>query len=103
MTNHNIVLRISWLRKHNPQINWKQEIFTIECECMLNSKPRHQLNIIKDERISWKSQPKKIIIFNLNLRHQKHGSTTIDTDQCLSDQEISSQENHISPDIFHKY
>ena len=78
MANYNIVLRILWLRKYNPQINWKREILTIEYECVLNLKPYHQLNTVRDKRISWKSQSKKVTIFNLNLGHQKYGFTAID-------------------------
>ena len=55
IVNYNIILGISWLKKYNPQINWKRETLTMEYECILDSKSYYQLNIVKDKRISWKT------------------------------------------------
>ena len=41
MANHNIVLEISWLKKHNSQINQKREILTMEYKCILDSESRY--------------------------------------------------------------
>ena len=41
MTSYDIILGILWLRKYNLQINWKQEIFIMECEYVFNSKPHY--------------------------------------------------------------
>ena len=44
---------------------------------MFDSEPHYQLNIVKDEERSWKSQPKKIIIFNSTTEHQNYESIVI--------------------------
>ena len=41
----------------------------MEYKYVLDSEPRYQLNIIKDKKISWKTQLKNIIIFNLRNGH----------------------------------
>ena len=69
IANYNIILRILWLKKCDPQINWKQKILIMEYEYIFNSEPHHQLNMIRDERRSRKIQLKKVTIFNLNQEH----------------------------------
>ena len=32
--NHNIILRILWLRKHNPDIYWNNNIINFWCNCI---------------------------------------------------------------------
>ena len=41
MANYNIMLRTLWLKKYNPQINWKQEKLTLEYKYMLNLESYH--------------------------------------------------------------
>ena len=61
-------------------------MFTMECKYVLDSESRYQLNTIKDKRMSWKTQPKNMIIFNPRNGYLNKRSITIDTSQSLLDQ-----------------
>ena len=49
----------------------------MEYKCILDSEPHHQLNTIKDKRMSWKIQSKNIIIFNPKIEHLNRKFTAI--------------------------
>jgi len=41
ISNHNVVLGIPWLRKHNPTINWdRKELEFLRCNCVKNERPQ---------------------------------------------------------------
>ena len=68
-------------------------------EYVFDSGPRHQLNMIKDKKMSYKTQLKKVIIFNLKIGRLNKRSTATDISQNPLDQQVSSQKIYISPDI----
>ena len=40
---HEVVLKDSWLKKHNSSINWETRILTFErCDCVIDIMPEHQ-------------------------------------------------------------
>ena len=61
---YNIISGILWLKKHNPQINWKREKFIIKYKCVFDLESRHQSNVVKDKKRNLSTEPKKVVIFN---------------------------------------
>ena len=53
-------------------------MFTIKCKYILNLESRYQLNMIKDKRISWKTQSKNVTIFNLKTEYSNKRFIVID-------------------------
>jgi hypothetical protein len=52
LATHDIILGLPWLRKHNPQIDWKKKMFLFEC-CgtdATTSQPTHRRHTMVDER-----------------------------------------------------
>ena len=53
MITHEVVLRMSWLRKHNSEINWKKEVFKINnCQYVIDMKSTHQQRRMMNENIA---------------------------------------------------
>lgn len=39
MARHGVIIGITWLRDHNPRIDWNTRVLTFECACMSDSRP----------------------------------------------------------------
>ena len=57
----------------------------MKCECIFDSEFCHQLNTIKNEEMSWKIQPKNMIIFNLRIGHLNKRFIVTDISRSLLD------------------
>ena len=62
----------------------------MEYKYVFNSESYYQLNMIKDKKISWKTQPKNIIIFNLKIGYSNKRFTTTNINQNPLDQQINN-------------
>ena len=48
---HEVVLKDSWLKKHNSSINWETRILTFEkCDCVIDIMSEHRQKTMTDER-----------------------------------------------------
>jgi len=51
LATHDVILGLTWLRKHNPQIDWiAQTLSLANCNCTRSSKPTHQQRPMVDEK-----------------------------------------------------
>ena len=94
MASHDIVLGVPWLKKHNPQINWKTETVTLGRDCVIRPRPLRQLNATKDERRSKTTLPGNCAIPNSKRGHsEKPPPSTVatDTDRRPTGQQVSNQ------------
>ena len=53
----------------------------IEYKYILDSESHYQLNIVKDKKMSWRIQPKNVIIFNLRIGYLNKRFTATDVSQ----------------------
>ena len=56
MINHDIVLKMPWLKKHNLVIDWEKRVLKLErCDCVVTIQPTHRQRSMMDEKQSRKS------------------------------------------------
>ena len=61
--NHDIVLKMSWLKIHNFNIDWKTRVFTFKrCDCMIDIQFTHRRRSMINEQKSRKSIIKNELI-----------------------------------------
>ena len=60
MITHDVVLKMSWLRKHNSTIDWKRKILTFEkCNCVVAIQFAHRQRSMTNEKQNRKSIAKR--------------------------------------------
>ena len=97
MINHDIVLRMPWLKMHNLNINWETKIFTFEkCDCVINIQFTHRQRSMINEQTSRESIVKsELINANKNIDEQMFNFTNIVKGQASHEVKIN-EENHAS-------
>ena len=79
MTDHDIILDMSWLKTHNSNINWKsQEIWFEQCDCIIMIHSAHQQHMMTDEK-QHHVTVKICEIFTLNKNNYKHRFDSADS------------------------
>ena len=54
MINHDIVLKMFWLKMHNFNIDWKTKIFIFEkCDCVIDIQFTHRQRSMINEQTNW--------------------------------------------------
>ena len=93
---HEVVLRDSWLKKHNLSIDWKIRRLTFEkCDCVIDIIFKHQQRTMTDER----NKMRKLTYIRKEDLKINFSSSNIDKDQ-LSQQNKVIKENHIFFEYF---
>ena len=79
MINHDIVLRMFWLKMHNLNIDWKTKIFTFKrCDCVIDIQFTHRQRSMINEQTSRESIVKsELINANKNIDEQMFDFTNI--------------------------
>ena len=79
MINHDIVLKMFWLKMHNFNIDWKTKIFIFEkCDCVIDIQFTHRQRSMINEQTSRKSIVKsELINANKNINEQMFDFTNI--------------------------
>lgn len=97
LANHNIVLGLPWLQKHNPRINWKNCTLLLDrCDCARTIDPTHRTLQVVDE---------KTINSIASTKTRQNGTRAVaraDTEGSPV-QTTTSKENSTPPDILTDY
>ena len=103
MINHDIVLRMLWLKMHNFNIDWKTKIFIFEkCDCVIDIQFTHRQRSMINEQMNRKSIVKsELINANKNIDEQMFDFTNIIKDQASHEMKIN-EESHAFFEISNK-
>ena len=89
---HEVVLEDSWLKKHNPSINWETRVLTFErCDCVIDILFEHRQRTMSDE----KSKIKRLAHIRKEDLKTNFSSSDIDRSQ-LNQQNKVKKESHVS-------
>ena len=93
---HEVVLKNSWLKKHNPSIDWKIQVLTFEkCDCVIDIMFKHRQRTMTDE----KSKIKKFAHIWKRDSKTNFSSSNINKDQ-LNQQNRIIKRNDVSFEYF---
>jgi hypothetical protein len=85
MATHDIILGLPWLRKHNPQIDWKNRRLSLKrCDCAPTSKPAQRSKTLADEKTI------NNIASTKRRLHERSSDSTDDTDTSVRGKETSA-------------
>ena len=103
MINHDIVLRMSWLKMHNFNINWETRILTFKrCDCVIDIQFTHRQRSMINEQTNRESIVKnELINANKNIDEQMFDFTNIIKDQASHEMKIN-EESHAPFEISNK-
>ena len=101
--NHDIVLRMPWLKMHNLNIDWKTKVLTFErCDCVIDIQLTHRQRSMINEQTSRESIVKsELINANKNIDEQMFNFTNIVKGQASHEVRIN-EESHASFEISNK-
>ena len=79
---YDVVLNMSWLKKHNFIIDWKRESLRFaRCDCVITVQSTHRQRSMIDEKLSWNSITKReLVTSNKNDKLTRFDFTNIDID-----------------------
>ena len=119
---HNIVLKMSWLKLHNSDVNWKKKIFIFKkCDCVIDIKFMHQQRSMINKKksfekflISIKNDSKMKFISTIIILSQKKQqvkknkknyafSKSLEKKNKRQDQVKKKLKKSLSENIFEKY
>ena len=93
---HEVVLKDSWLKKHNSSINWKTRVLTFErCDCVIDILFEHRQRTMSDE----KSKIKRLAHIRKEDLKTNFSSSDIDRSQ-LNQQNKVRKESYVSSEYF---
>ena len=93
---HEIVLKDSWLKKHNSSIDWETRILTFErCDCVIDILFEHRQQTMSNE----KSKIKRLAHIRRGDLKTNFSSSDIDKDQ-LNQQNRVRKESHVPSEYF---
>ena len=103
MINHDIVLRMLWLKMHNFNINWETKIFKFEkCDYVIDIQFTHRQRSMINEQTSRESIVKsELINANKNIDEQMFNFINIVKGQASHEMKIN-EESHASFKISNK-
>lgn len=100
MINHELVLEMPWLKKHNLKVDWERRIIEFEkCDCVITAQSTHRQRSMMNEKQSRRSIARcELAALIKNDPITKSDST--DTDLGQSSQQVRvSEESHVSSEI----
>ena len=95
MANHDVVLGYTWLKRHNPNINWRQGVLEFgQCGCVTGIGPVRGRSFAADEirEFSYTSQSTRLL--------QQLQSTSSDTDKGQTDHKDRGRGGYNAPPEF---
>ena len=103
MINHDIVLRMLWLKMHNFNIDWETRILKFEkCDCVIDIQFTHRQRLMINEQTSRESIVKsELTNANKNIDKQMFDFTNIVKDQTSHEVKIN-EKSHVSFEISNK-
>ena len=94
MTRHDVLLKISWLKKHNPDVNWKK-IFIWKKHQSMKMLSTHWKHTMIDEISSFKKTAKrKIAISTKKNDFKRKKSDFTNTNQKKAGHEVKNTKKH---------
>ena len=103
MINHDVVLRMPWLKMHNLNINWETRVFIFErCDCVIDTQFTHRQRSMINEQTNRKSIVKnELINANKNIVKQMFDFINIVKGQASREVRID-EESHAPFEISNK-